>query len=160
MESEKYTVIVNENVHLKQINVDELDLISNGVQSFNIIKDNKVFNAEIVEANFPGKSFKIKMNGTPYWLNIQDQFDELVNAMGLNVSASTQINDIKAPMPGLVLDIMVGAGDKIEKDTPLIILEAMKMENIIKSPGEGTIKSVEVVKGAAVEKGALLISLE
>ncbi|HNM32873.1 MAG TPA: biotin/lipoyl-binding protein, partial [Chitinophagales bacterium] len=66
----------------------------------------------------------------------------------------------KAPMPGLVLDILVEAGQAVNKGDNLIILEAMKMENIIKASGSGTVKSIHVQKKDAVEKNQLLIEME
>jgi biotin carboxyl carrier protein len=63
-------------------------------------------------------------------------------------------------MPGLVLNILVSPGQAVQKGDPLIILEAMKMENVIKAAGEGHIKAINVLKGAAVEKGQLLLELE
>ena len=67
------------------------------------------------------------------------------------------IKDIKAPMPGLILDIMVEVGQEVKKGDALMILEAMKMENVLKSTGEGTITSIEVEKGQSVEKNNILI---
>jgi len=67
------------------------------------------------------------------------------------------VNSIKAPMPGLIIDLKVKEGDVVKLNDPLIVLEAMKMENIIKSPGEGTVKVVKVRKGQSVEKSQVLI---
>ena len=64
---------------------------------------------------------------------------------------------IKAPMPGLILEINVKVGQEVKEDEPLLILEAMKMENIITSPRDGIIKSISVNKTDAVEKNQLLI---
>ena len=63
-------------------------------------------------------------------------------------------------MPGLVLEIQVQAGQTVSKGDTLLILEAMKMENVLKAAADGVIKSIHVQKGAAVEKGALLLELE
>ena len=60
-------------------------------------------------------------------------------------------------MPGMVLNILVNEGDTIKKGDPLIVLEAMKMENILKSPTDGVIKKIPINKGVAVEKNQLLI---
>ena len=62
-------------------------------------------------------------------------------------------------MPGLVLEIMVKAGDEVKKGDALLILEAMKMENVLKATGDGTVKSVSVSKGAPVDKGTILIEM-
>jgi biotin carboxyl carrier protein len=67
---------------------------------------------------------------------------------------------LKAPMPGLVLEFRVVPGDKVVEGDALVVLEAMKMENILKSPGEATVKSIEVTKGQAIEKNQVLITFE
>ena len=80
--------------------------------------------------------------------------------LGLSIGGSQKQNVVKAPMPGLVLSVMVEPGQVVSKGDPLLILEAMKMENVIKAIGDGTVKSVAVEKGAAVEKGHLLLEME
>jgi biotin carboxyl carrier protein len=77
--------------------------------------------------------------------------------LGLDNIAAKKINDIKAPMPGMVLNILVGEGQQVKKGDSLLVLEAMKMENVLKSPTDGMIKKVVAIKGTAVEKNQLLI---
>jgi biotin carboxyl carrier protein len=74
--------------------------------------------------------------------------------------AVKKVSEIKSPMPGLVLDILVKPGDVIKKGDQVLILEAMKMENILKSQTDATVKSVEIETGIAVEKGQVLIKFE
>ncbi len=66
---------------------------------------------------------------------------------------------ISAPMPGNILSVNVKPGDKVEKGTVLLILEAMKMENEIMSPEAGTVTSVAVTKGATVQSGDVLVTI-
>ena len=80
--------------------------------------------------------------------------------MGFEVGATKKVNDIKAPMPGLILDINVKVGQEVKENDALLILEAMKMENVLTSPRDGVIKSISVNKGNAVEKNQLLIVFE
>jgi biotin carboxyl carrier protein len=77
--------------------------------------------------------------------------------MGMNNANAGNVITIKAPMPGLIIDLKVKEGDAVKQNDPLIVLEAMKMENIIKSPGDGVVKSVKVTKGVSVEKNQVLI---
>ena len=74
--------------------------------------------------------------------------------------ATPKVNDLKAPMPGLVLDILVKEGDKINKGDTLIVLEAMKMENALKAIADATVKKVSVKKGNTVDKNQVLVQLE
>ena len=80
--------------------------------------------------------------------------------MGFEIGASKKVNDIKAPMPGLILEISVAVGDEVEENDQLLILEAMKMENVISSPRAGVIKSIAVNQGETVDKNSLLIAFE
>lgn len=80
--------------------------------------------------------------------------------MGFEVGAGKLVNAIKAPMPGLVLNINVEVGQEVEENDSLLVLEAMKMENNFASPRAGKIKSILVEKGQAVDKGQLLIEFE
>ncbi|MGK0388982.1 MAG: biotin carboxyl carrier protein [Maribacter sp.] len=162
MDKEKYSVNVDDNfeweMDTQQIN--DLDIIPINKDSFHIIKDNVSYKATVLKTDFANKSFHISINGTEHEIKVADSYDMLVKKMGLNIAASTKMNELKAPMPGLVLSILVEAGQTFEKGDPLLILEAMKMENIIKATGDGVVKSIEVIKGAAVEKGQILLELE
>ena len=63
-------------------------------------------------------------------------------------------------MPGLVLEVLVKPGQTVKKGDKILVLEAMKMENIIKSPGEGIVKECLAEVGATVEKNQILINFE
>lgn len=65
-----------------------------------------------------------------------------------------------APMPGLIVRIHVAVGDEVAAGQGLVAMEAMKMENELKSPGAGRVKTILVQPGQAVEKGALLVEME
>jgi biotin carboxyl carrier protein len=123
----------------------------------NWVYKNKSFNVEVVQTNAESKEVIIKVNGTSYTVQLKDRFDDLLKSLGMEGVGKAKLRDLKAPMPGLVLDILVTDGQSVEKDTPLIILEAMKMENVIKSPAPGVIKKVTAIKGTAVEKNTVLI---
>ncbi|OFY86379.1 MAG: acetyl-CoA carboxylase biotin carboxyl carrier protein subunit [Bacteroidetes bacterium RIFCSPLOWO2_12_FULL_35_15] len=129
--------------------------VKNG--SFHIIKNNKSYTVEIIKADTAEKSFLISVNGNKYQLHVKDKYDELLKSLGLDTLRSKKVNELKAPMPGLVLDVRITEGDTVKKGDPILVLEAMKMENIIKSPTDGIIKKINVKKGLAVEKNQVLI---
>ena len=110
-------------------------------------------------ADFRKKRFEVKINGNFHSIAISDEFDLLVDKLGLSIVGSTKIKDVKAPMPGLVLDVSVATGQEVIKGDKLMILEAMKMENVIKSEGEGVVKEIHVEKGSTVDKGQILIEM-
>ncbi len=125
---------------------------------FHIIKDNQSISAEIVSADIKQKYFQIKVNGNIHEVTLKNNMDMLLDKMGISAQDDTTIKDIKAPMPGLILDILVTVGDEISKGNQLMVLEAMKMENVLKAAGDGVVKSIEVVKGQSVEKNQILIN--
>jgi biotin carboxyl carrier protein len=130
--------------------------VKNG--SFHIIKDNRSYSVEVVKADVNEKSFLVLVNGNKYQMTVKDKFDELLKSLGLDNMKSNKVNEIKAPMPGLVLDIRVSEGTEVKKGDPILVLEAMKMENILKSPTDGVVKKINVKKGVAVEKNQVLIN--
>lgn len=133
----------------------DLTKVSEG--NFHILYKNKSYRAEVVKADKATKTFQLKINNKIHSVEVKDKFDLLLEKMGMAGGASSKVNNIKAPMPGLVIDMKVNAGDAVKAGDPLLILEAMKMENIIKSPGDATIKNVKAKKGDTVEKGQVLI---
>ena len=134
-----------------------IDLEACGAGYFHVIWNKASYRVEIVKVDHLAKTFHIKINGRIYPVELKDRYDLLLEKMGMNNSAVGRINNIKAPMPGLIIDLKVQSGDTVKAGDPLLILEAMKMENIIKSPGEGVVKTVKIKKGESVEKNQVLI---
>jgi biotin carboxyl carrier protein len=137
-----------------------LDLHKTTPTHFHLLKDHQSYHVELISANMLDKTMTIMVNGNSYNLKIDDEYDTMVAKMGLLEKTEAKSNNIMAPMPGYIVDIMVSAGDAIEKDTPLFVLTAMKMENIILSDGIGVVKSIEVKKDDSVDKGQLIIEME
>jgi biotin carboxyl carrier protein len=125
--------------------------------AFHMILNGKGYRLEWVSFDAEHKITSVKVNGTLYPVQIQSSLDLLLKKMGMNQSGSKKMAQLKAPMPGLVLKTLVHEGDSVEKDTPLIILEAMKMENVIKASASAVVKSIKISEGQAVEKSQLLI---
>lgn len=140
--------------------VSQLDAVSVEKDKFHILKDSTPYQAEIIASDFINKTYTVKVNNSTYTVAIANALDMLIKEMGFEVGATKQVNAIKAPMPGLILEISVAVGQEVKENDPLLILEAMKMENSILSPRDGVIKSITMTKGAAVEKGTLLIEFE
>lgn len=144
-----------------QIIIDEqpfpIDIQPISPTKFHLLKGSKSYTAELVKFDIQSKTLTLKIEGEKFEISIQDRFDLLMEKMGINQSIGIKAENIKAPMPGLILDIKVSEGQEVDLGEPLMILEAMKMENILKSPTKGTIKSIKVKKGQSVEKNQVLI---
>ena len=138
----------------------ELDIHHSDKNHFHVIMNHRSFNVEVVKTDRELKMVELKVNGRNYSVQLKDRYDDLLKSLGMENSGLNQHRDVKAPMPGMVLSVLVNAGVQVEKDTPLVILEAMKMENVIKSPGSGLIKRVIAQKGIAVEKNSVLVEFE
>jgi len=115
------------------------------------------YNVEVVSLDTLAKTAEIKVNGNTYTVSAKDQFDLLLDQLGMSNADASKVSDLKAPMPGLVLKIFVSEGDVIQKGDNLFILEAMKMENIIKAPADVVVKTIKMKPGDKVEKGQVLM---
>ncbi|OWY24890.1 acetyl-CoA carboxylase biotin carboxyl carrier protein subunit [Sphingobacteriales bacterium UPWRP_1] len=140
--------------------LNQLDILHLNSGNFHVIKGNKSFQVAVLKAEPETKTLILKVNGSQYTVTLQDKMDLLFEKLGIIKGKGLKINDLKAPMPGLVLDVKVGIGQQIQKGDPLLVLEAMKMENVLKAQGDGIIKSIEVKQGDAVEKGSVLIKFQ
>lgn len=122
-----------------------------------LISGNKSIEAELISVDNETKTVQIKLGNKTANLQLKDRFDVLLEQMGMNNTASHTLKEIKAPMPGLILDLKVRPGDVVKKGEVVLILEAMKMENILKSPGDGIVKAVKVSLNQSVEKNQVLL---
>lgn len=161
-----YTATINESVFEVQKRQDQW-IVNHQVQDwqltkirdrhFHLLFKNQSFKVELVHIDEEAKTVLLKLNNRPVEIQLMDKFDLLLDMLGMNFSKGTTAQDLKAPMPGLIFDIKVNEGDVVKKGDALLVLEAMKMENILKSPGDGTVKSIKIKKGQSVEKNQVLI---
>jgi len=118
------------------------------------------WNIEIVSLDRETKQAVISVNGRLHAVQLKERLDDLLNRLGMAGAGAIRQRDVRAPMPGMVIQILVKEGQEVIKDEPLLILEAMKMENVIKSPAPGVIKRVGATQGIAVEKNMVLVEFE
>lgn len=157
-----YKIKVN-NSHSFEVSnedLDKLDVIETTSDNYHILQNNQSLKASILNSNFNRKRYAVKVNNNTYDVVINDALDQQIEALGFEIGATKKVNNIKAPMPGLILEINVEPGKEVQEDDTLLILEAMKMENVITSPRQGVIKSISVQKGETVDKNALLVEFE
>ncbi len=164
--SNNYTITVNGSqvytVEGSQVNGQEIlaDVLKVDNRFYHILTSGRSFNVEVTAIDRQAKTMTVIVNGGKYELSLKDKFDLLMEQMGFGKGSALKASDLKAPMPGLVIDVRVQVGDAVKKGDPVIVLEAMKMENVLKSPGDGKVKSIEAAKGTSVEKGFVLIKFE
>ena len=157
----KFKVKVDESFEFdfKNSDANQLDLIKVSKSNFHVIKNNKSFGIAITKSNFYRKEYVVKVKTNTYNVKISNQLDQLITEMGFSIGSVKKANDIKAPMPGLILSVHVKEGQKVNEGDTLLILEAMKMENTISAPKDGIIKKITTKNGGAVEKGELMIEM-
>jgi len=160
--AKKFKVKVNDSLEFDILDNDilSLDTVKINDSKYHVLQNNKSINAELIGSNFNKKKYVIKINNNSFHVDISNPLDLLIHQLGFNIGSTKHVNSIKAPMPGLILDIMVKKGQEVSENQGLLILEAMKMENIITSPRDGIIKSISVSKGDAIDKDYLLIEFE
>jgi biotin carboxyl carrier protein len=140
--------------------IDEVDLVQKSPVDFNLLNNHRSVNVRMIDTDNTGKKLTVEVEGESFAIEIKDELDQLVEKMGFGASSGKQIKEIKAPMPGLVLEINVSDGQVVNEGDKILILEAMKMENSIMIHASATIKRIAVTSGQAVEKGQLLVELE
>lgn len=157
--NDKYNFEINSvgDLHLVDGIPVELDLLKVNSNTFHIIHNSKSYLAELVDINHSEKTCTIKVGSSIYNLKITDSYDELLHQLGMDNLSSSKVSELKAPMPGLVLRLLVAEGETVPKGGNLLVLEAMKMENIIKAPADVVIKSIKVKSGDKVEKNQVMI---
>lgn len=127
---------------------------------FHLLHEGHSYTAEVLSVEAETKTVTLRLNGKTYPVQVKDRFDLLLDSLGLNNALAGKINQIKAPMPGLIVDIRVQAGQVVAKGDTVLILEAMKMENVIKAPADATVKVVRVQPRENVEKNQVLVEFE
>ncbi len=147
---ESNPVINNEE---KEINFVEQD-------DFQYIFDynNKRFNCEFVSRD--QNKVIIRVNGVEYKFSLESLFSYIRRGMINSDANKTDDNNIKAPMPGKIVDIFLAEGDLVNAGEPILCLEAMKMQNEITASCNGVIQKIKVQQGQNVIKDELLVEIQ
>ncbi len=151
------TQLINKNNSWIVENNSDYQLIPKDDETVLVKTPTKVYTFRCLAVNHDDKTVTILHNSNKYTFKITEPLDELLKSMGLENALTPKISEIKAPMPGLVLDILVQPGDSVKKGDKLLILEAMKMENAIKSPIDAVVAEIHISKATAVDKNQTLI---
>ncbi len=137
-----------------------LDIEKETEHSLHVISDNVSYKVTITDINTDTKNVKLKINNKKYDVTLTDELDRMLKTMGIKSKSGQAKKELKAPMPGLVVNIPVKKGDFVKQGETLLVLEAMKMENNLKAEHDLTIKDIKTEKGNSVEKNEVLIIFE
>lgn len=138
----------------------EWDIQAESAVRFHALRNHRSLRLELVRADWNTKTFEVKINGHIHQLTIKDRFDLLLEKLGMEGATAAKADDLKAPMPGQVLDVLVAPGQEVSEGDKLLVLEAMKMENVLKAGADGIIQAVQVEKGSNVQKNDVMITFE
>ncbi|MBI9041848.1 biotin/lipoyl-containing protein [Lutibacter sp.] len=160
MES-NFKVQVNETLEydFNDSDSENLDIVKLSESKFHVLQNKTSYNVAIEKTDFYLKEYIISVNSNSYQVKISNQLDVLIKKMGFHKGASKKVNDIKAPMPGIILSVLVKENQQVKEGETLLILEAMKMENAITCPKDAIIKNITISVNQTVDKGQLLIEL-
>jgi len=159
--NERFLIKVNEFLFtMSQEELQAIDIMQTSPTEFHLIKDHHSVTGKVREPVSNGKKLQIEIEGEIFEVEIKSSLDQMLEKMGFGVGIGKRITDIKAPMPGLVLKVFITEGQEVKDGEPVLILEAMKMENSIILNSDAKIKKIHVRSGQAVEKGQVLVEFE
>jgi len=136
-----------------------VDLVRTGPAQYSLVRNGRSHRVLVVKEDRENGTALLRVDGQNYTVKLQDEQSRLLKTLGLE-KAGLKVREIKAPMPGLVLNVLVKPGDAVQKNDPVLVLEAMKMENVIRAAGDAVVKEVVALPGKPVEKGQLLVTFE
>lgn len=157
---DKQISLINENNVWMENPSKSLQIVKQNDETLLLITPNKVYTITCLNINHETKTLTLLYNGNKFNASITEPIDEILKSMGLENALTPKISDMKAPMPGLVLQVLVNPGDAVNKGDKILVLEAMKMENAIKSPTDGIVNDIHVSQGMAVDKNQVLITFK
>jgi biotin carboxyl carrier protein len=128
--------------------------------TFSVKIEDKSYKVEAIDGPDSSGNMKIRVEGVERQVKILDERALLLDKMGMSSIDTAADLILCAPMPGKVLSVKVEPGQTVEPGDALLVLEAMKMENVIKSAVGGVVEDVLAKAGMVVEKGELLVAFE
>lgn len=150
----------NYNFEFTEAEIKALDILELSGTKKHILSRGRSVTAEILTSDFYKKAYSVEINSSVFTVSVSGELERMIREMGLSAKISKEVKDIKAPMPGLILEVNVAPGQEVKEGDYLLVLEAMKMENTLTAPRDGVVKAVAVEKGQTVDKNQLLVEME
>jgi biotin carboxyl carrier protein len=126
-----------------------------------VLEDRKSYTVDMIQADYSTKEFVFRIDGREVRIKLRDTVEHRVHAMGFDVNKNhVKLKQISSPMPGLVLKVLAAEGDEVTEGQPVLVLEAMKMENVLSAPTAGVISEILTQAGKNVNKGQVLVKFD
>lgn len=154
IENQEFLIKDLENLK-KELSIEKIE-----ENHWHVLYNNQSFSIKLINKNLEEQTAEWRINGKTIIAKYQSGLEVLLQSMGLNNQSQKKIKELKSPMPGLIKKIMVKVGDTIQKGDPIVTLEAMKMENILKAPSDAKIAQIKIAEGNAVDKNQVLVIFE
>lgn len=136
----------------------ELEASAFGRGAYLLLESGRVFDCHVAKSDAQREALEVSVNNCSYTVTLAD-LKRLRGAAQLGAHADGSL-EILAPMPGKVVRVLVEAGAQVEAGAGLVIVEAMKMQNEMKSPRAGTVVALHAHAGATVKAGEVLAVIE
>ncbi len=151
---------INNSVDTILDNQDKIVISKNENGSYLALINGLEVIADLQEINEEDKTITLKIDQQKYVVSIEEPGDILLKSVGVAINTTKKIANLKSAMPGLVLQVLVKPGDAVKKGDTLVIVEAMKMENLFKATADATVADVKITEKQIIEKGQELIVFE
>ncbi len=152
-------VVTGKDVSVNGVPVD-IEFVKSATNSFKMRMNGVEKDADLVKLDKENKLVIVRIEGKKFAVQIKEPVDLMLDKLGINSKSTKKVNNLKAPMPGLVIKILAEQGKHYKAGDALMILEAMKMENVFKAAADVTIKAIEITERQTVEKGQILMVFE
>lgn len=137
-----------------------IEVLNSGTRLLTVRYKNRSYPVIAEHFDAEERTITIRLRGKKITIPVKDTYDLLLDKLGISDLNKKKTAELKSPMPGLVIRLAVNEGDLVKKGDNLVILEAMKMENVLKSPADGLVKSIHCQIGQAVEKNQVLLKFD
>lgn len=152
-------VVTGKDASVNGVPVD-IEFVKSATNSFKMRMNGVEKDADLVKLDKENKLVIVRIEGKKFAVQIKEPVDLMLDTLGINSKSTKKVNNLKAPMPGLVIKILAEQGKHYKAGDALMILEAMKMENVFKAAADVTIKAIEITERQTVEKGQILMVFE
>ncbi|GAA5219524.1 acetyl-CoA carboxylase biotin carboxyl carrier protein subunit [Membranihabitans marinus] len=139
--------------------VEEIEYQEWAPNQFYLYHNHRKYHLTLLDFNPHQQSFSLMVDGYHFSIDLKDDLRMLIDSLTKDDDASSSGSVVLAPIPGVIKQVFVEVDATVDKDSSILVLEAMKMENIISAPASGTLVALPVVEGQNVSKGDLLFRI-